>query len=133
MLKNLSKIVVAVSILTLVPVSSSYAACTEQQFSDIITCLNTDNLPTCLAQNPGCTSQDVDTQITAQELEQRVLGVCCAKSSKGARLGCLNSSKNSLNTPAVKNLVPRAVITDVSADIANAIASVKSEGVCANG
>lgn len=113
--------------------SSSYAACSEQQSSAIITCLNTDNLPTCLAQNPGCNAQDVDTQITVQELDQRVLGLCCGKSSKGARLGCLNSSKNSLNTPAVKNLVPRAVITEVSADIANAIDSVKSSGICSNG
>ena len=133
MLQKLSKLVVAVSILTFIPVSSSYAACSEQQSSAIITCLNTDNLPTCLAQNPGCNAQDVDTQITVQELDQRVLGLCCGKSSKGARLGCLNSSKNSLNTPAVKNLVPRAVITEVSADIANAIDSVKSSGICSNG
>lgn len=133
MLNKLSKLVVAVSILTLIPVSSSYAACTEQQSSQIIVCLNTADLPSCLAQYPGCTAQDVDTQITAQELDQRVLSVCCGKSSKGARLGCLNSAKNSLNTPAVKNLVPRAVITEVSADLSNTITSVKSSGGCPNG
>jgi len=93
MLKKLAHVVIAVSILIVSPVTSAYAACMEQQLSQVMACLNSDDLPRCIAQNPGCTSQDVDTQITAQELDQGVLGLCCRKSLKGARLGCLNSGK----------------------------------------
>lgn len=133
MLTKLSKLVVAVSILTLIPMSSSHAECTEQDYSQIVFCLNADSLPTCLAQHPGCTADDVDTQVAAQELGDRVFGNCCRKGSKGARLGCLNAVKNSLRIPAVKNLVPSAVLTELSGNIADVITAVKAAGSCSNG
>jgi hypothetical protein len=38
-----------------------------------------------------------------------------------------------LRTPAVKNLVPSAVLTELSGHIADVITAVKAAGSCSNG
>lgn len=62
----------ALALFSVLPSALAQTTCTEQDLSQVITCLNTDNLPTCLAQNPGCTDDDLDMQIAADELGNRV-------------------------------------------------------------
>ena len=129
---SLSAILVT-AIMSLAPTTGAYADCTEQDLSQIAFCLNTDSLPTCLAQHPGCTSDDLDIQTAANELGNRLFGLCCAKGSKQRILACLTVGKNSLRTTPVKNLVPAAVLTELAGNLADVVNTVKANGQCAPG
>jgi len=123
----------ALALFSVLPSALAQTTCTEQDLSQVITCLNTDNLPTCLAQNPGCTDDDLDMQIAADELGNRVFSRCCGKNSKNKRLSCLTQAKNSLKTTPVRNLVPQDVLSELSANIDTVANTVRSSGSCASG
>lgn len=123
-MKNLARIMFIAMVVFFVAPALAQDSCTQTQLNTINNCL----LNTCLPADPPCTFEDIDNQITQDNLARFSIDLCCNKKNKGLKLACFNRALNAIKLG--RSAFPSSVAKGITDNLKLQRQSVRQHNSC---